>query len=71
MIFLLFFLKVLEFIGDLADFKNLELLVNKTVERFGGIDILVNNAGFGNAASIEQVILNIYNIHQYDNPNHS
>ncbi|OQY45543.1 MAG: hypothetical protein B6242_10125 [Anaerolineaceae bacterium 4572_78] len=31
--------------ADMADVKQIDNLVNKTVERFGRIDILVNNAG--------------------------
>lgn len=44
-----------EFIGDLGEFKNLELLVKETVKHFGGIDILVNNAGFGDTKTISEV----------------
>lgn len=47
--------QVHEVVADLADFKNLELLVNETVTKFGGIDILVNNAGFGDVKTIEEV----------------
>lgn len=32
-------------VADLADAAQIPTIVEKTVERFGGIDILVNNAG--------------------------
>ena len=33
------------FAGDISNADNVQALINKTVETFGGIDVLVNNAG--------------------------
>lgn len=41
--------------ADLASLEALDLLVKKTVERFGKIDILVNNAGVAGFGAIGQI----------------
>ena len=33
--------------GDVANSREVELLVNKTIDELGGLDIVVNNAGVG------------------------
>ncbi len=40
--------------ADVADQKQVENLIAKTVKRFGGIDTLVNNAGVGIAAKFDE-----------------
>nr|XP_039248596.1 L-xylulose reductase-like isoform X2 [Styela clava] len=46
---------VLEIVGDLLQFEHLELIINKTVEKFSAIDILINNAGRGLLKSVSDV----------------
>jgi len=41
--------------ADVRRYPDVELLMNTTVQRFGGIDILVNNAGVGIWRSVEQM----------------
>jgi NAD(P)-dependent dehydrogenase (short-subunit alcohol dehydrogenase family) len=38
--------------GDVASEADVERLVNRTVETFGGLDILINNAGVGRFANV-------------------
>nr|XP_039274757.1 uncharacterized oxidoreductase TM_0325-like isoform X1 [Styela clava] len=52
--------QILEVVADLEKFKNLESLVKKTVDKFGGIDILINNAGYARAETIETIELDTY-----------
>ena len=40
-------------IGDLTEEKTCQLLVEKTIERFGQIDIVVNNAGVNDSTGFE------------------
>ncbi|KIM31325.1 hypothetical protein M408DRAFT_64775 [Serendipita vermifera MAFF 305830] len=46
--------------ADLASLEALDLLVKKTVERFGKIDILVNNAGAGDGQAVGRITLENY-----------
>jgi short-subunit dehydrogenase len=39
---------------DMADPAQVERLIRRTLERFGGVDILVNNAGFGLYGLLEE-----------------
>ena len=39
--------EVLTVAGDLSQFDTIPAMVERVIERFGGIDILVNNAGRG------------------------
>lgn len=41
--------------ADMADSRDLEALVEQTVERFGRIDILINNAGMFTAGPFEEL----------------
>lgn len=40
---------------DVRDEADVEALVDRTVDRFGGIDVLVNNAGLGRGTSVEDL----------------
>lgn len=40
---------------DVADREAVTALVERAVERFGGLDILVNNAGIGSQGSVEEL----------------
>lgn len=44
---------------DVVDPKQCENLINKTVERFGGVDVLVNNAGLSMRALFDDVDLDV------------
>jgi 3-oxoacyl-[acyl-carrier protein] reductase len=47
--------------GDVASEQDAARLVDKTVERFGGLDILINNAGIGRFANIAEMTTEAWN----------
>src|SRR5262249_52375839 len=49
--------KALAVVTDVAEQKQVEKLVTKTLEHFGAIDTLVNNAGIGVAARFDELSL--------------
>jgi gluconate 5-dehydrogenase len=46
---------------DVTDPESVENMVNKAVDRFGGVDVLVNNAYSGTAAPFEEITLDDWN----------
>jgi NAD(P)-dependent dehydrogenase (short-subunit alcohol dehydrogenase family) len=44
--------RVLTFAADVAELDKVQQLVQRTVDRWGGLDVLVNNAGIGGFASV-------------------
>lgn len=41
--------------ADVADYKQVKSMVEKTVDKFGSLDILVNNAGFSHHATLDKL----------------
>lgn len=46
---------------DVADYNNVEEVVESTVEKYGKLDIIVNNAGIGAMSTIEDMDLDEWN----------
>jgi NAD(P)-dependent dehydrogenase (short-subunit alcohol dehydrogenase family) len=54
--------EVLPIIADVNNQCDRELIVNKTIEKFGKIDVLVNNAGVGEAGTILTTTLDQFDL---------
>ncbi len=47
--------RVLTFASDVAELDEVQQLVQRTVDRWGGLDVLVNNAGIGGFAPVAEM----------------
>lgn len=52
--------QIMTFAGDLSEEKNVEKLLNNTIERYKQLDVLVNNAGIIDFGTIETTKLEQY-----------
>lgn len=48
------------FVGDLSEEKNVEKLLNNTIEKYKQLDVLVNNAGIIDFGTIENTKMEQY-----------
>jgi NAD(P)-dependent dehydrogenase (short-subunit alcohol dehydrogenase family) len=53
--------RVLTFASDVAELEEVQQLVQRTVDRWGGLDILVNNAGIGGFSPMPEMAPQMWN----------